>query len=379
MAEHIKIITISDLHLNLPKVSTTLMVNRLISTLMGIKDKLTYHYLIIPGDIFDRPTQMDTEAGKEISRFISFTLDYVNEFKLKLLVLKGTGSHDGDQPAHFKSINQGRLKPVSLRYIDKIDVWRDEDFNLTFLGVPDESAPSTTQVQAQVESLLKEKGIDKVDIALTHGMYTHHCLNGMTFDHSHESDYYDGITKYILLNGHIHTSSLHKKLLTIGSFDRNRHGEEEAKGGWLVDIELKTGLVKKTFLPNKDASLFITREVVEDNVSDAYLSICKYLDTSKLMTGGFLRLAYSSKELDINELVKQLQTKYRPNVEITTKKLDAKETLEETSSLVERQELNITPITPNTVNDLLIDKLNRMGIEETDKYLDRFKVLIGDS
>lgn len=365
-------LNVSDLHLNHPKVATSKMVDRLIKNITRKMKRDIIQYLICPGDVFDRPTQTDTEAGKQISRFISFLLDFAYKHDLILIVLKGTGSHDGEQSDHFVSMNEGRLHKARLVYIDKITAWEDEN-GVRFLGVPDEATPSAAQTQAEVESVLKEKGWEQVDIGITHGMYTSHLINGIQDPHSHDVNFYLRIVKYIILNGHIHTPSLYKHLLTIGSHDRTRHGEEEAKGGWIVLIDFTTGEVSTEFFENEDAELFITYEIKADNIKDAYREVDKFLIGHKLVGGGFLRIAHDP-ELSVNELVRRLHDKYHPEIEFATKKLDGDNAKAElTDRVIEFEQIKTTPITPNTDLGLLEDKLKRMGHEDVGKYLDGYK------
>lgn len=367
-------LNVSDLHLNHPKVSTSKMVDRLIKNITKRMKLGKIQYLICPGDVFDRPTQTDTDAGKHISRFISFLIDYTYKHNLILIVLKGTGSHDGEQSDHFVRMNEGRINKARLIYIDKITAWEDEN-GVRFLGVPDEATPSAAQTQAEVESVLKEKGWEQVDIGITHGMYTSHMINGITDPHSHDVNFYLRIVKYIILNGHIHTPSLYKHLLTIGSHDRTRHGEEEAKGGWLVYIDFTTGEVTTEFFENEDAELFVTYEIKSDNIKDAYREVDKFLIGHKLVGGGFLRIAHSP-ELSVNDLVRKLHDKYHPEIEFSTKKLDDGKVKEDLSDrVIEFEQIKTTPITPSTDVSLLADKLERMGHENAEKYLKAYQSL----
>lgn len=369
---NVKIISISDLHLNHPKVSTREMVNRLILWLKSIKDIRSFQYLIISGDVYDRPTQVDTEAGKQITRFISFILDFCAKYGIRPIILKGTGSHDGDQSAHFLAMDQGREVSTGLIYADKIDVWTDEN-DVSFLFVPDEATPSAAQTKSEIEALMKERNISKVDVAVTHGLYNSHVLNGIIDHHAHDAEWYSSIVNYMVINGHIHTTSSYDRIHTVGSFDRTKHGEEEAKGGWLFELDKEQMRPKKWFVENELAEKFVTYMVQADNAKDAFREVKKFIIKDNIKLGGHLRLAHKP-ELDINELLKRLASDYAPDIEFTSKKLDGKTNKESLNEKVEEfQTINIVPITDNTVMELFADKLTRMEIEDQDRYLEMFK------
>ncbi|AFI55423.1 hypothetical protein TSMG140 [Halocynthia phage JM-2012] len=374
MPKKLGAIVVSDLHLNHPKLSTDRMVNSLIKNISTSYNSTITH-LIIPGDVFDRPVQLDTVAGKGITRFISFVLEFSCKHDLVLLVLKGTGSHDGEQSDHFVSMNEGRLVKADLTYVDKISVFTDR-LGISWLGVPDEATPSAAQTQAEIESLMKEKGISKVHMGLTHGLYNTHNLNGIVDDHAHDTEFYESVVEYIILNGHIHHPSQHGRLVTIGSHDRNRHGEEEAKGGLRVHIDFKKNTTQLEFRENKEAALFVTYEIKSEVIKTAYREVDKFLISHPIVAGGFLRLAYKDT-LNINDLVRLLQDKYHPDIEFSTKKL---ETVDNSNHLNERvvefDKIDTTPITKSTVTNLLDDKLKRLGYEDTSLYLEEFNKLI---
>lgn len=367
-------ISVSDLHLNHPKVSTRRMVDSLIKNITTSRTKHTTH-LLCPGDVYDRPTQTDTEAGREISRFISFALDFSYKYNLVLIVLRGTGSHDGDQPGHFFTANEGRLNKADLHYIDKVSIFHDK-YGLSWLGVPDEANPSALQTQAEIQSLLKENGLKQVHCAITHGLYNTHNLNGYVPDEAHDTAWYCSVVKYIIFNGHIHHPSQHDKLLTNGSHDRNRHGEEEAKGGWRVDIDVKTDEVSVEFRENKEAELFITYKVEADDIKKAFREVDKFLLNHPIVGGGYLRLSYNP-ELIINDLVRLLQDKYSPLIEFSTIKQDSKvKDNHLNDKVIEFDKIVTTPITSHTVKHLLEDKLKRDEVEDIDVYLSEFDAIL---
>ena len=367
-------IVISDLHLNHPKVSTHRMVDSLIKNVNRMYVKDVTKYLIIAGDVFDRATQTDTVAGKQITRFIAFTLDFAFEYDLLLYVLRGTGSHDGTQSEHFVAMNEGRMNKVDLLYIDKISIWEDK-YGISWLGVPDESTPSASQTQAEIQSLMKERGVSRVDMGLTHGLYNTHMLNGIMDAHAHDTSFYCSVVDMLIINGHIHHPSQYEKLLTIGSHDRNRHGEEEPKGGWRLLIDKPKKKVSVEFMENTEAELFTTYTLEATEMKAATREVNKYLSTSPLLEGGFLRI-FHTKDININDLVRKLQERYSPVIEIVARKIEDKNKKSDLNDrVIEFEKISTVPITPNTAVSLLEDKLDRMGITDKDKILAAFKTL----
>lgn len=364
-------LVVSDLHINHPKLSPARMVNSLIKGITTNFKTKVMEYLIITGDVFDRPTQTDTVAGKESTRFISFCLDYAVKHNLILIVLRGTGSHDGTQTEQFVSMNEGRLVKAELIYIDKISILTDRN-SITWLGVPDESCPSAAQTQAEIESLMKSKGISSTQLAVTHGLYNTHNLNGIVDTHAHDTQWYCSVVDYCIFNGHIHHPSTHDKLTTIGSFDRNRHGEEEPKGGWTFKLDLVNKVFERSFFENTEAELFITYKIKGNTIKEALKEINNFLLTHPLNGGGYLRIAYP-EGLNINDLVRLLQDKYSPTIEFSTLKVgDSKKEEDINNRVVEFSKIDTTPITPDTINDVLLDKLERNGIENIDECMNLF-------
>ena len=374
MVTLLNIIHLSDLHLNHPKVSTAFLVNNITRALVDLKNPYLIDRIVLSGDVFDRPTHMDTDAGKDILYFINFLLEFCAKFDIALVVLKGTGNHDGYQSDIFVKLNSSRQKPIDLVYCDKISTWVDRD-GYRWLGVPDESTPSAMQTKAEIKKLMKAEGIKQFDFATTHFYYDFHAGAEHNPTVAHDSAFYQKIVKYIIFNGHIHNSSYRRKVLTAGSFDRNKHGEEERKGMWSVSLDNE--VVSVDLIVNHNAAKFITYKLISNTPEDITKELYDYLK-ERQGSRYWLRIAHP-KTVNISDILNRLKEEFT-DVEIATKKLGEDEEPSWISGGLSRRlktsTENFTPILPTTIMELMSDKLKRMGVGDVDKHLEIFKELI---
>lgn len=373
MATLLNTLHITDLHLNHPKVSCSFLIQNLINGLLQFRNPKSLDRLVITGDVFDRPTHMDTDAGKEILYFANFIIEYCAKHDIALILLKGTGSHDGYQSDIFVKLNTSRQSPIDLLYCDRIMTWIDRD-GYRWLGIPDEATPSAEQTKAEVQKLMKAEGIEKFDLAVTHSYYDFHAGAEYNPTVAFDSKFYQGIVKHIIYNGHIHGSSYRRKVLTGGSYDRNRHGEEEPKGMWNVKVD--GDIVTVDFIENKNAAKFLTYPIKNTEPTEILREITDYITECNYPDIWWLRLTHP-KSVDMTDIVKQLKTKHAARIDITTKKVDESDEPTWVSGGLTRKliknAVEITPILPSTIHDLMADKLKRMGVEDIDKHLSVFK------
>src|SRR5690606_24238089 len=87
-------------------------------------------------------------------------------------VLEGTPSHDREQSKRFVVINESVGKiGADLVYIDELSIRYEERFDMNLLFVPDELNHDPNITLAQVQELMAERNLEKVDFAFMHGQF----------------------------------------------------------------------------------------------------------------------------------------------------------------------------------------------------------------
>jgi hypothetical protein len=185
-----------------------------------------------------------------MTRFVSKLLRYCYVHDIVLVVLEGTKLHDYNQSQIFVTINAEREHPAKLVYIDNITA--TTVLGLNIIGIPDSIRSSTQIIKREVAQLMAEGGVDKVHLMVTHGMYKHHLsplLHERYVDELLDSDWFAQRAD-LIMNGHIHPTSLYKTILTAGSANRLTHGEEHPKGIWDITYKPAEGKFYPTFIEN---------------------------------------------------------------------------------------------------------------------------------
>jgi len=365
----IRALAISDLHLGVNRLSPNRMYRSLFTEL-SVRLTKDIDYCFVTGDVYDRQLRTDSLESKTANQFCSFLCSACARNQIILIVLNGTTNHDGNQSENFVHINAGLSEPCELYYWDKVKVHNIN--GITFLSVPDNAASTHAGVQEKVSAALREAGVDKVDISLTHGLYDSHMLAGFGLE-AHSAEFYLSITRTLIVNGHIHTTSRHEHLRTVGSYDCHRQGEEEAKGGWEFVIDTEKCTFEETFFENRTAYQFKRFDISEsiEDIGEAYEFVTKKLSEFKILPTCYITLGYVGK-LDMSALLERLNDNYRGDVVFsTTKKKPPKHQFEEDDTeLMDLSFLvkDVTPITPETHCELISDWMLRNGTQYDIKH-----------
>lgn len=213
------------------------------------------------GDFFERMVELPNQETHVVFNWGKEFLSYAHKANPNITViwLEGTSSHDWRQPQHFLNLAPDGM---DVRYIDSlcIEVFEHLD-NMSIMFVPDNMGTLTPdEIWERALEVLSESGLDKVDQIHFHGAYEFQ-LHINARHKAHNLERWESIVRFCILAGHIHTPVRKGKLITSGSFDRTRHGEEHPKGGYVVDTDLKTGDFKATFWENKNALPYLTINV----------------------------------------------------------------------------------------------------------------------
>ena len=249
------ILAISDVHIGCPRLNPKLLHDKFKKFLYP-QVTSDISILFICGDFFDNLLNLNAYAA-----FVA--MDIIKELKhlcrsvgCDLRVLRGTFTHDRDQPKHF--VNGEDPEDTSVKLYDKFSIEHHSKTGLNILYIPDNI--KFNDVYESIHELLKGHNLEKVDILVHHGYFKHILPEALLVKGlPHGCLEVEKIQKYVkgcVLNGHVHISSIYQNVISIGSFDRLAHGEEEPKGFYRIDIDGNDYRFK--FIENKDATKFIT-------------------------------------------------------------------------------------------------------------------------
>lgn len=258
LKDSLRLLSISDLHLGHLSIPPSTMCARLVDLIYPQLPDIDI--LVIDGDLFDSALSLAERKVIDIIAFLTSLIDECIKHDVIILCVRGTFSHDRDQIQAFYTLAQNKRMGDRCRYYDTISV--DEVLGRKFLFLPDDLPyKNSDAILDDVHALLSSKGWDTVDYAFTHGYFDHVVPGG-----AHQPKIcfrYDqfSFVKKMIISGHVHTASAitpdgkSVPMIYNGSPDRLRHGEEEAKGCFLI-TDSKDKPLKFQFLENKKATIF---------------------------------------------------------------------------------------------------------------------------
>lgn len=333
-----KILSFSDVHLFHDRVPTSVIIPRLQNRVTAaITEEGKIDYLIIAGDLFDRARLPNEDPVQDAVMFMFWLMGVCKSFNIKLRVMEGTPSHDRGQPVLFKTLFDAYRFEESLdfKYVPVLSYIEEED-GLTWVYVPDEIHHDCSKVYDDVHKLIRDRGQTQVDVIVTHGLYDIHVGNIPTKNY-HIADQYCALARHLVINGHIHTSSIYQdKMLTNGSFDRLRHGEEEQKGLWVIQVLPEKNVFK--FYVNEEAEVFDTVSLIGVDYEDALAAMRK---KAQGMSGGNLCIVVD-EALREKGLLRTLSDLF-PNINWSKKDqkiADLKDNVFEESTEIEKMVIN---------------------------------------
>lgn len=248
-----KALALADLHCGNPRLDPMHFVGVMEEYVFPrITSDLTY--VFIAGDFFDLLVNLNSASSMAALTVISRlkALCYKNQVRLR--VLRGTYTHDRNQPKHFEMVAPEYNEYVAL--CDTMCVEYDDATETSILYIPDDL--KLPNVYEETEKLLEQHGLKQVDLVIHHGYFKHMLPPGIpepngTLDYDKFKKFYKGC----VLNGHVHTTSIHQNVISIGSLDRFAYGEEEAKGFYEITRDSE-GKYTYSFIENKHAYPFWT-------------------------------------------------------------------------------------------------------------------------
>ena len=272
-----RILSLSDLHLGHYRVPSSVLVERLMTYVMPYLPETDLFCL--SGDVFDRSLHLTDTDTRDIISWILDVLKIANDYNVHVRVLRGTFSHDRDQPSIFKTLYEKYGFTNDVKYVDTLSIEYIKDLDIKMLYLPDDLPYSSSEACLEtVHQLMTDAHWKHVDYAMCHGYFYHvlppniPSLPKVTF----RADQFSFVSRYVLC-GHIHEQSAYGHILYNGSFDRLAHNEESPKGFYYIEDDGKKAHIQ--FIENKDASTFHTIDVSlydsPDEAISAYLEALK--------------------------------------------------------------------------------------------------------
>lgn len=360
--EKLVILNITDWHLLHKRTKTQDIISELSKYLFEDIWKHTSRIdiLHITGDVFDDLSYLAAGELYHVFTFFHRLLVFCKDRKIKIKVLEGTPSHDWHQSQWLVHINE-RIG-CDLKYFQKLDIEYCDETKTNTLYIPDEWRPDPKTTYKEVLDLMKEKGIEKLDFAAMHGCFTYQ-LHAMVAQQGkvpmHNEQDYLSIVKYFIMIGHVHRPSTFDRILAAGSFSRLAHGEEEAKGGYLIKIyDDDTHNVQ--FIKNPYATTYLTINI--DEVKEPS-ELAQFVENrvKDLRTGSHVRIRGKQGHFGLANKMIYAGTYPQFNWSLKVDSIDEKKT--EETIVEDKEELpqyHAITITRENVVDLVRDRFKKL-------------------
>lgn len=311
MIRDLSYLVISDIHLGHKNTSAFDIIQHLDTFFDHYRNNTEYSNLdiiFIAGDLFDRLLDFNSKDIHEATIWIDRLMKFCEKHDIILRVLEGTPSHDWKQSKIVDTLKDVNHNASDVRYIDTLHIEYIESLDLSILYVPDEWTASTELTFTQVEELLKEKNLIDVDIAIMHGCFNYQVQHIPVKLDAHDENKYLGIVKYFINIGHFHSFSTYNRIIAQGSFDRLTHGEEEPKGGVIVNLYKDTNKSPDfVFIENKRAKIYKTIAVRFKDLEQALRSLYKQLN--EIPKNSFIRIK-AKKDHPIYSAIDEIKLMY---------------------------------------------------------------------
>jgi len=225
--------------------------------------------VVITGDIFHKKISIDSECAYIVMQFMHDLIEIMDGKPIR--IIKGTRTHDYNQLDIFKIFETDNVKVVNSvseeELVEGLEVcYVPEEYPINF--------------EEYYEDYIFEEEIeDKWDIIFGHGMIDFAAHSSIVQESERPIHSAPVFKSSSLLNsavlsifGHVHTSQTHKKAIHyVGSFAREAHGEEKAKGWTKIYYDTDDKSFELERVENEDALLFTTIKL--SNVYDNELTI----------------------------------------------------------------------------------------------------------
>ena len=312
--------------------------------------------LFIAGDLFDTFLPNYSTNYLLALDYITSIIRYCKANNIKLRILEGTPSHDWKQAKAIGKLIQDLKVDIDCKYIDDLYIEKIDDKHILY--IPDEYKPTGEETYSDVLKLLKKHNLETVDIGIFHGSFKYQLPIELSSSLV-EEDFLKIVTGYIHI-GHIHTHSTFKRIIAQGSFDRLAHGEEEDKGGVIVDLKTNNYL----FLKNNKAMVFKTLDysnIELENISTEFKK-----DIRTIPPGSSIRILVKNTEISssLNKL-NFIKTNKTFIVKVVVKK-DKKKDEKIYNNKMEISSLEVFEINKHNIKTLVEEELVKLELTESE-------------
>lgn len=347
------ILAVSDVHLGCPRLDPYLLHKRFVKYLYP-QITSDIKILFICGDFFDSLLNLSSVSSREAMIIITELKELCRSVDCDLRVLRGTFSHDRNQPLHF--INGDDPDDLSVKMFDKISFEYHEKTGLNIVYVPDNHG--SADIYEEISNLLQSHNVEKADILVHHGYFIHMFPPGVKPDkNALDVDLISRYVKGCVLNGHVHRTSIYRNVISVGSFDRLAHDEEDPKGFYRIDIDQNYSF---KFIENKDATKFLTIDLMsfgEDGSAAITYFTKKWSDMiSRFTKGEPIHIRFKTDSKPVAEGCKQAAKELWEDVIVDSAKVTKREQILENIN-TNLGELPI--ITPANLEELILPIIER--------------------
>ncbi|MNU19676.1 3',5'-cyclic adenosine monophosphate phosphodiesterase CpdA [compost metagenome] len=359
MTEPLRMAVVSDIHLGNRRNTAAEIVKNLYAAFPDNAETGQLDLIVIAGDLTDDLLSLPHDDVVDIDLWIAYMIGLCARRKIVLRVLKGTPSHDWDQPRRFVDIENILKTGVDLRYVRDLSIEYIEPLRITALYVPDEWNTDNNKTYEEVLALMRAKGLDKVDYAFMHGQFEYQIPMAHKAP-THNAQNYLAIVRHLIFIGHVHTASSFERIYAQGSFDRIAHGEENPKGH-LRAIAWPNGEHEVTFVETVNAKRFVTIGCVGLDLDETLAKIDR--QASNFPDGSYVRIEAD----DDNPIFTNMETLIRrfPTY-VWSKKAVTSDEKTDPEHYVQEETLYVPiTLTKDNIGDLLMGKLSTLGLPVT--------------
>jgi hypothetical protein len=366
--------TVSDIHLNHPRIPTIWILRSLDYAFPDTDATGELDYIWFAGDLFDRIAQLPQNEVSLIHGYFRRFLTMCHRRNIRLRFLEGTPSHDRKQVQLIVDINAslGDQK-ADLRYIDKLCIDYESEFDFHVLYVPDEWHHDPAETWQDVLEQLRLHGLDKVDVSVMHGYMDFQTGGNKHITGVHCSKDYSAITRWFCTIGHVHTMSYFRNIFAQGSLDRLAQGEEQPKGHFRFSVNMDDDAFTYDFIKNPKAMPCFRIDVLGFDFDQALTHVEKQLSTVKFdLEFPVKKHAYINVVLTQEQFAAGLLSILQDKYPYISWKKENPELKEKTKTVTKAYTLaTIIPINPNNYKDLVKQELieRNVDMDDLDDYM----------
>ena len=340
-----KFVALPDLHIGHYRVNMNSFFNNIQTYVYPQLEDIDI--LFIPGDWFHTLFTLSSPAGYRGVEFMRDLSRLSLRYNFKIRMVTGTFLHDRDQHQFWNLFTHDN----NIAVFDSIHI--EELLGLRILYIPDHSPKNSMDI---IKRLMKDRGIDKLDMVIGHGYFEHNLPKAAkVHDCVFKASDFEHLVKGFVVFGHDHQHAVYKNIISGGSFDRHRHGEEEPKGFPVLYYNKETGQKRCEFIENKNSTIFKTIDSTHlDNVKDVvdFFNQTVY-PIAKEREPVIIYIRVLSDDPDVNEALRELVRKRFPNVILTFKR----KTVKEVKKLRDTSVQHLTIINQTNLSDLIYKEI----------------------